>query len=51
MAEKAWLTDTDPSTRFTVYTRLNAADVMADPITPLGARRHPCRQNDVGFVP
>ena len=37
MAEKAWLTDTDPSTRFTVYTRLNAADVMADPITPLGA--------------
>ena len=37
MAEKAWLTDTEPSTRFPVYTRLNAADVMADPITPLGA--------------
>jgi phosphohistidine swiveling domain-containing protein len=37
MSEKAWLTDTEPSTRFTVYTRLNAADVMADPITPLGA--------------
>lgn len=37
MSQKAWLTDTEPSTRFTVYTRLNAADVMSDPITPLGA--------------
>ena len=37
MSEKAWLTDTAASTRFPVYTRLNAADVMADPITPLGA--------------
>lgn len=37
MAEKAWLTDTEPSSTFPVYTRLNAADVMADPITPLGA--------------
>lgn len=37
MSEKAWLTDTEPSTRFPVFTRLNAADVMADPITPLGA--------------
>lgn len=37
MSEKAWLIDTEPSTRFPVYTRLNAADVMAEPITPLGA--------------
>lgn len=37
MSEKAWLVDTEPSTRFPVFTRLNAADVMADPITPLGA--------------
>ena len=37
MSEKAWLTDTEPSERFPVFTRLNAADVMADPITPLGA--------------
>ena len=37
MSEKAWLTDTEPSVRFPIYTRLNAADVMADPITPLGA--------------
>lgn len=37
MSEKAWLIDTEPSTRFPVFTRLNAADVMADPITPLGA--------------
>lgn len=37
MTEKAWITDTSPSERFPVFTRLNAADVMADPITPLGA--------------
>ncbi len=37
MSEKAWLTDTEPSSRFPVFTRLNAADVMSDPITPLGA--------------
>jgi phosphohistidine swiveling domain-containing protein len=37
MSEKAWLTDTEPSVRFPIFTRLNAADVMADPITPLGA--------------
>jgi pyruvate,water dikinase len=29
--------DTVPSTRLPVYTRLNANDVMADPVTPLGA--------------
>jgi pyruvate,water dikinase len=29
--------DTVPSTRYPVYTRLNANDVMPDPITPLGA--------------
>jgi rifampicin phosphotransferase len=29
--------DTVPSTRYPVYTRLNANDVMADPVTPLGA--------------
>jgi rifampicin phosphotransferase len=32
-----WIIDTVPSTRYPVYTRLNANDVMADPITPLGA--------------
>jgi phosphohistidine swiveling domain-containing protein len=37
MTEKAWLTDTEPSGKYPVYTRLNAADVMADPVTPLGA--------------
>ena len=37
MSKKAWLTDTEPSVRFPIYTRLNAADVMAEPITPLGA--------------
>ncbi len=37
MSEKAWLTDTEPSATMPVYTRLNAADVMVDPITPLGA--------------
>jgi pyruvate,water dikinase len=37
MADERWVTDTDPSTRLPVYTRLNANDVLADPITPLGA--------------
>lgn len=37
MSEHGWLTDTKPSARFPVYTRLNATDVLPDPITPLGA--------------
>jgi rifampicin phosphotransferase len=38
MAEQhGWLIDTVPSQRFPVYTRLNANDVLPDPITPLGA--------------
>jgi rifampicin phosphotransferase len=32
-----WIIDTVPSPRYPVYTRLNANDVMPDPITPLGA--------------
>jgi rifampicin phosphotransferase len=37
MNEHAWIADTTPSERFPVYTRLNANDVLPDPITPLGA--------------
>ncbi|MEK8073114.1 PEP-utilizing enzyme [Rhodococcoides navarretei] len=37
MADQRWLVDTDPSPRLPVYTRLNASDVLSDPITPLGA--------------
>src|SRR5919201_1669127 len=37
MTADRWLIDTPPSDRFPVYTRLNAADVLPDPITPLGA--------------
>jgi phosphohistidine swiveling domain-containing protein len=38
MAEQhGWLIDTVPSEQFPVYTRLNANDVLPDPITPLGA--------------
>ena len=37
MTQDRWLIDTEPSTRFPVYTRLNANDVLPDPITPLGA--------------
>ena len=37
MTDLTQLIDTVPSTRFPVYTRLNAGDVMPDPITPLGA--------------
>ncbi len=32
-----WLIDTDLGTRYPIYTRLNANDVLPDPITPLGA--------------
>jgi phosphohistidine swiveling domain-containing protein len=37
MTEKAWLTDTEPGMRYPLYTRLNASDVLPDPVTPLGA--------------
>src|SRR4051794_4468430 len=37
MAADRWIIDTPPSARFPVYTRMNANDVLPDPITPLGA--------------
>ena len=37
MTDQKWIIDTVASTRYPVYTRLNANDVMPDPITPLGA--------------
>lgn len=37
MSIRAWVADTAPSTRFPVYTRLNAQEVLPDPLTPLGA--------------
>ncbi len=37
MTDPNWIIDTVPSTRYPVYTRLNANDVMPDPVTPLGA--------------
>ncbi|MFE0750067.1 PEP-utilizing enzyme [Gordonia sp. NPDC058843] len=37
MSEERWLVDTEPSARLPIYTRLNASDVLSDPITPLGA--------------
>jgi phosphohistidine swiveling domain-containing protein len=35
--DKMWITDTTPSSRFPVFTRMNAGDVLPNPITPLGA--------------
>jgi len=32
-----WITDTGASTRFPVYTRANASDVLPGPVSPLGA--------------
>lgn len=32
-----WITDTPTSTRFPVYTRSNASDVLPEPVSPLGA--------------
>lgn len=43
MAVDAWITDTVPSEGFPLYTRLNASEVLPDPITPLGA--------SLGWVP
>ena len=37
MTDLNWIIDTVPSPRYPVYTRLNANDVMPDPVTPLGA--------------
>lgn len=37
MTLPAWIIDTPASTSMPVYTRLNANDVMPDPVTPLGA--------------
>ncbi|MEZ5219330.1 MAG: PEP-utilizing enzyme [Ilumatobacteraceae bacterium] len=37
MSEDTWVIDTEPSTRLQVYTRMNANDVLSDPISPLGA--------------
>ena len=37
MSDKKWIVDTEPSPRFPVLTRMNAADVLPDPISPLGA--------------
>ena len=37
MTEKAWITDTGVATHFPLYTRLNASDVLPDPVSPLGA--------------
>jgi rifampicin phosphotransferase len=37
VTDEKWIIDTPPSTRYPVYTRLNANDVMPDPITPLNA--------------
>jgi rifampicin phosphotransferase len=33
----AWITDTGATTRFPVYTRANASDVLPGPVSPLGA--------------
>jgi phosphohistidine swiveling domain-containing protein len=35
--DQRWIIDTEPSGRYPVYTRLNANDVLSDPITPLAA--------------
>lgn len=37
MTGSRWIIDTDFSPRLPVYTRMNANDVLSDPITPLGA--------------
>ena len=36
MLSDKWIIDRTPTTRFPFYTRGNAADVLADPVSPLG---------------
>ena len=36
MLEDKWITDRTPTKRFPHYTRANAGEVLADPVTPLG---------------
>ena len=37
MADSKWIIDTESSPRLPMYTRMNANDVLSDPISPLGA--------------
>ena len=37
MSSTKWIIDSEPSRRLPVYTRMNANDVLSDPISPLGA--------------
>lgn len=37
MSDRAWITDTELGTRYPLYTRLNASDVLPDPVSPLAA--------------
>ena len=37
MAKRYYVTDTDLSTRFPIYTRANVGEVFPDPVTPLTA--------------
>ena len=37
MHDVGWPVDSTPNTRMPVYTRLNATDVLPDPVSPLGA--------------
>lgn len=37
MPDVGWPVDSTPNTRMPVYTRLNATDVLPDPVSPLGA--------------
>ena len=34
--DQRWITDTTPNERWPIYTRANAAEVMGDPVSPLG---------------
>jgi hypothetical protein len=37
MPDCGWPVDSTPNSRMPVYTRLNATDVLPDPVSPLGA--------------
>lgn len=50
MSDVGWPVDSTPNTRMPVYTRLNATDVLPDPVSPLGATLVWDRQIERGWA-
>ena len=49
MSEKYYVTDTDLSARFPIYTRANVGEVFPDPVTPLTSDTGLVRLAELGW--